>query len=491
MDTVTAEAAFLGAVLIDGDVLDRTELPVSAFDQPWNRALYRAMLALRDLGLTVSAVALAEHLRAQNGLEEVGGVDYIGRLQSATPTATLAEDHARLILEDYRRRRVVSFGERFLEAAKTGRATDALLKDAQSWITAETANTRSDRFPAPLSIEEGLALDDTPDAWLFEGIVPQGANVLQIGYPKSMKSVGYFDLAVSAALGQAWLRRYPAQGRFKVGILLLEGRRRFAERTIERLAIGRGASVKDLTEWLYLWHRPPLRLNDPEVIQSLGKTCADLKLDLLVLDAYGYAAGRGTNTNSDQEVLDQLQAFSSLRDHVPGLTTWLVHHARKETQDRAGTRLTDLVRGSGAFGQWFDAGLVFHRKDEQTPVSIRTEFRERTAMKPFSFVAEDEYPASIDNGGVASGWFKLTATDRTAEELVKDERAAGMVPKVVEFLRANPGAGVTEIRKGVEGDNNSISDAIDLLKRTNKIFVETQGQKICHYLSGGYRAEPC
>ena len=364
---------------------------------------------------------------------------------------------------------------------------DEVIHEATEFLTRETRRG-SARFPAPISVADGLATPDPSDGWIIDGVVPRGGNVLQIGYPKSMKSIGYFDLAAAAALDGQWLGRFPTTGDLRVGIVMMEGRPRFALRMLERLARGRGRCADDLTDRLHFWHRPPLRLSDPKAMRGLGRYCADRELDLLILDAFGYAAHPGTNTNSDQEVLEQLQAFSALRDTAPGLTTWMVHHARKEQKDNTGARLTDLVRGSGAFGQWYDAGLVFFRKDERSPVSVRTEFRERTALEPFAFLAEDEFPA--EEGGISTGWLRLVASDRTPRQIEQDEKVAAIAPLVVEFLRANPGASTTAIREGVGGANTIVDLAVEHLKRANKVVVDVggAGRPTRHSLSGGYRA---
>lgn len=488
------EISVLGALAIDPHAIELVSPVVTPnmFEVDSNRVLYRAMLRLRDRGDEVDPVLLLSFLRESGQLDLAGGTEYVAALVDAVPTSTKVEQHARNLRDRHRRARIAQAAAEIAESAASADDPTEILERATARLALEQ-RFDDGGFPLPRSIAEGLADEEAPEGWIFPGLIPEAGNILQIGYPKSMKSIGYFDAAVAAALNGRWLNRFQATRAHRVGIVLMEGRRRFAERMIERIARGKGHTADDLTGLVHLWHRPPLRLTDARAMKGLAERCEELELDLLILDAFGYAAGPGTNTNNDQEVLDQLQAFSALRDTVPGLATWLTHHARKEKEDKTGARLTDLIRGSGAFGQWYDTGLVFFRKDEQTPVSIRTEFRERTAIPSFSFIAEDEHPASIASGGMAGGWFKLTASERSADQLVKDEKAAALAPLVIDFLRANPGAGSAEIRDGVTGDNTLIGVALESLKAQNKIVVEAggRGRKTRHSLAGGYLAEPC
>lgn len=160
-------------------------------------------------------------------------------------------------------------------------------------------------------------------------------------------------------------------------------------------------------------------------------------MDVLILDAWAYVATG--NSDSADEVTPQLVAFSSIRDKVPGLTTVLIHHARKQKADAKDERVTDLIRGSGAFGAWYDCGIALSRKDEQSPVGVRVELRDYRTPKPFSFTIEDEVPPSRSTDWLGQGALWLQASDKTPIELAAGQRAEEHLLDVVRFVHENSG----------------------------------------------------
>src|SRR5690606_34059873 len=110
------------------------------------------------------------------------------------------------------------------------------------------------------------------------------------------------------------------------------------------------------------------------------------------------------------------------RQRRPTITVGLTHHARKDQgQKDGGTRLTDVIRNSGAFGAWYDTGLVLSRRDELSPVKVRAEHRDDAAPEPFGFVVRDQHPAGPENRFRSSGWLRLEVSDGTPEELERAE----------------------------------------------------------------------
>ncbi len=341
-------------------------------------------------------------------------------------------------------------------------------------------------FPSPRSVGEILAEPETEATWLAEGLIPAGGNLLVAAYPKTFKTFFVMALAVAGATGQPFLGRFETQRALRTGLILLEGGEREQARRLDRLAMGMGISGECLESLIYVWHRPPLRLNDPIAMLSLGRFAADLDLDLLVIDAWAYAAEG--NSNEDWTVTPQLQAVSRLRDHRPGLSTLIVHHARKSGSDPEGERLTDIIRGSGAFGGWYDAALVLARKDEASPhVTVRTELREYPSPKSFAFTMEDEEPAQPSNDFIPQGALRLKASDLSPAALKLREKAEAMAADVLAFITDNPDCGKRQIRGGVTGKSEVKDAAVKLLQEQGRIEIDRgdtfEGMKI-HAVEG-------
>ena len=327
-------------------------------------------------------------------------------------------------------------------------------------------------FPAPVSLAALIAEPRVEADWLAEGVIPSGGNVLVAGYPKSNKTFFALEFAVSLASGTPFLGRFSVPKKRRVGVVLMEGIRWQAGRRLERICKAHDVDPRSLAEFVHVWHRPPLMLSDRATIDGLSRRATELGLDVLIVDAWAHVASG--NSDRADEVTPQLASFSSIRDHVPGLTCILIHHARKksETKDE---RVTDLIRGSSAFGAWYDCGVVLSRKDEESPVSTRVELRDYHTPRPFAFMVEDGVPANAGNGWCASGALRLIATDGSPADLAAEDRANKAMPEVRAFIEANPGCSKRKVRAGVPGSNPTIDQALSGLIDNDE--VENRGSE--------------
>lgn len=314
-------------------------------------------------------------------------------------------------------------------------------------------------FPPPARITEILAEGEPAVDWLTPPVIPAGGNILVAGYPKSHKTHFVLDLAVSLATGTPFLGRFGIPQRRRVGVVLMEGIRFQAGRRIARLCEGHSSTVEEADDQIHIWHRPPLRF-DLSTVTELGEHAHRLGLEVLIVDAWSYVASG--SPDRAEEVTPQLMAFSSLRSSVPGLTTLLVHHARKAKDTGTEERLTDLIRGSSAFGAWYDCGIVLGRKDEQSPVSVRVELRDYLTPPPFTFTVEDDEPASPANGWRAGGALRLRASEKSPAELAAEQRAEDRILEVLQVVHARPGCTKTDLDSALTGKATDIRHARDL-----------------------------
>jgi len=315
------------------------------------------------------------------------------------------------------------------------------------------------RLPAPLSINELVALDEPEESFLVNGVLPTSSNGLIAAYPKTYKTWLLLHLAMCISLGKPFLGKFEVPQRRRVGLILMEDRQHRVRRRLRRLCLGMDATMDDLEGWLYLWFRPPrFKLSDPVVIDELGGYVDELGLEMLGLDNWTNVASGKSNESDD--VAPQLDAF---RDACgDACTAVLVHHAKKTGgNDTSDQRLTDLIRNSGAFGGWYDAGIVLERKNETSAVRVRMEMRDDPGVEPFAFDLTDEY-AKTDTQP-ASGWVKLSVSNSAPAILERQAAAERFVPAVLEYLRANPGTSKNKLKGGIAGDNLLIEAAFDAL----------------------------
>jgi replicative DNA helicase len=128
-DVREAEAAVLGSMIRDngviGDVLD--VVGVEDFWSDAHRSVFAAAVALYDAGRPVDAVTLAEHLKQQGVIENVG-YPYLGELLDAAPTAANAGYYAGIVRDKALLRRLAEAGDRIVAqaTAPTGAAGEVL-----------------------------------------------------------------------------------------------------------------------------------------------------------------------------------------------------------------------------------------------------------------------------------------------------------------------------------------------------------------------------
>lgn len=107
-----AEEAVISAAVLHPDALE-VALEHLRPDDFWldrHRIIFQAMIDLDAASTKLDAVTIAGHLRAQGSLDRVGGTPEIGRLLDATPAVAHVLDHARVVADRARQRRVVQAG---------------------------------------------------------------------------------------------------------------------------------------------------------------------------------------------------------------------------------------------------------------------------------------------------------------------------------------------------------------------------------------------
>ena len=116
---VEAEAAFLGAVLIDNRVIE--ELPGSLspahFFEPIHARIYERVLQLLDRKAVVTPVTLKPYFESDEALAELGGVAYLARLTADGQGLLAPRELAEQIYDLALLRELISVGRNLVESA--------------------------------------------------------------------------------------------------------------------------------------------------------------------------------------------------------------------------------------------------------------------------------------------------------------------------------------------------------------------------------------
>lgn len=151
---VEAEAAFLGAVLIDNRVIEELQTPLTPghFFEPIHARLYERILQLLDRKAVVTGVTLRPYFEADEGLKALGGVAYLARLTADGQGLLAPRELAEQIYDLALLRELISVGRNLVESAmdtsesvepmeQVERAEAALYKVAEGAATQSEAQS--------------------------------------------------------------------------------------------------------------------------------------------------------------------------------------------------------------------------------------------------------------------------------------------------------------------------------------------------------------
>lgn len=114
-----AEAAFLGAVLIDNRVIEELSVPIRAehFFEPVHQRIYARVLTLIERNSTASPVTLRPYFEADEALKELGGTSYLAQLTANGAGLLAPRELAQQIYDLALLRELVSVGRGLVQGA--------------------------------------------------------------------------------------------------------------------------------------------------------------------------------------------------------------------------------------------------------------------------------------------------------------------------------------------------------------------------------------
>jgi replicative DNA helicase len=129
-----AERCVLGSMLRENTVIGDVVQIVREehFYADAHQKIYRGIVTIRDRGQPVDLVILAEWLREQKLIEDIGGYAYLADLWDAAPTAANAEHYARIVRDKAVTRELIHVGTEILrDAYDQVMPADELLESAE------------------------------------------------------------------------------------------------------------------------------------------------------------------------------------------------------------------------------------------------------------------------------------------------------------------------------------------------------------------------
>jgi replicative DNA helicase len=388
-ESLEAEAAVLGSMMQDpqciGEVVEK--LKTDAFYRPEHQIIFDAIVCLyeKNRGGCLDAVLLRDELKKRKQLEDIGGVEYIGRVMDSVPSSANVAFYTDIVKDKMLLRQLIAAaGEILNDAYDAGGETDAKLDEAEKKIFAitdlkisDSAATLKDLVIKAYELIEkregkhitGLAtgyfeLDD-----MTCGLQP-GEMIIVAGRP----SMGKTSLALNIA------EHIGVDNKIPVAIFSLEmGRQQLAERflcsrsEIESQLVRRGMLNKEhhikLQEACSPLYEAPIYIDDtasltPLILRAKARRLASQhKIKFVIVDYLQLMQMQSRVESRQQEI-------STISRQIKGLARELdvpvvvVSQLNRAPEGREGhrPRMSDL-RESGSIEQDADVIMLLHRED--------------------------------------------------------------------------------------------------------------------------------
>jgi replicative DNA helicase len=134
---IEAEESVLGSMLLSKNAIAEVLelLSEEDFYRPAHRTVFRTVLDLYSRGQAVDAVTVAEHLRRDGVLQDIGGAPFLFTLVSGVPTAANSGYYARIVKEAGTLRRLIDVGTRIVQLGfETPQDTERAVDLAESLV---------------------------------------------------------------------------------------------------------------------------------------------------------------------------------------------------------------------------------------------------------------------------------------------------------------------------------------------------------------------
>jgi replicative DNA helicase len=394
---VEAEESVLGSMLLSKDAIAEVLelLREDDFYRPAHRTVFRSVLELYGHGDAVDAVTVAEELRRNGALADIGGAPFLHTLVATVPTAANAGFYARIVKEAGVLRRLIDAGTQIVQLGfETPQDTESAVDRAESLVyqvaqgrVTEDYHSLRDVLTGTLEAIERLHEDHReitgvptgfPDLdRLTSGLQPSNL-VIVAARPAVGKSTLGLDVARHAAV-----RAGVPTVVFSLEMSRTELVQRLmcAECTVDmqRLRTGRmeESDWTRLTRSLGKLADAPLFIDDSPgtTMMEIRAKCRRLKqrhgLGLVVVDYLQLMQPSRRFENRQQEVSEISRSLKLLAKELE-VPVIAISQLSRQTESRSDRRpmLSDL-RESGALEQDSDVVLFIYRDELYDPESPR------------------------------------------------------------------------------------------------------------------------
>lgn len=405
--SVEAEQSVLGSILLDKDAMisvSETLIPEDFYKEA-HKVIYECMLKLYNGQSEIDLITLAEELRDQGYLDDIGGIPYITSLSTIVPTTSNIKYYVNIVKEKSVLRQLISAANDIINLGYDGSAkVEDVLENAEKKIFDISQERTTNDFK-----QINQVLRDTYD--MIEKLYTEKNEVtgLTTGFRDLNKKINGFQksdlllVAARPAMGKTafalnLVQNAALKGDASVAVFSLEmSKEQLVQRMLSSQSNVELKKIKTgklgandwprIIEAMAVLSEAKIHIDDtPGIkISELRSKCRKLKiekgLDLVLIDYLQLMEGEGNNESRQQEIAKISRSLKILAKELDCPVVALSQLSRAPEQ-RADHRpmLSDL-RESGSIEQDADIVMFLYRDEYYNPDTERKNIGEVIVSK--------------------------------------------------------------------------------------------------------------
>ena len=136
---IEAEQNVLGSVLVNNDIIDEIASIINSqkFYDPIHIKIYEVIESLNNKGMIANPITLKNYLEKNQGLEDVGGVEYLVKLMRFSSSVKQAVDYAKIIHENFVKRELIKISQHIKDDTINNdedKSSDLIIEDAEKLL---------------------------------------------------------------------------------------------------------------------------------------------------------------------------------------------------------------------------------------------------------------------------------------------------------------------------------------------------------------------
>ena len=136
---IEAEQHLLGSVLINNDIIDEIAniINYEKFYDPIHVKIYEVIENLNKKGMIANPITLKNYFEKNQGLDDVGGVEYLVKLTRFSSSVKQAIDYAKIVHENYVKRELIQISHHIKDDtlnSEEDKTSDSIIEDAEKLL---------------------------------------------------------------------------------------------------------------------------------------------------------------------------------------------------------------------------------------------------------------------------------------------------------------------------------------------------------------------